>query len=158
MSAPAGRALDVYLAEDHVGKLYRPGSGRLAFQYDDAIVETSTGELVLSASLPVQAARFKNSETRPFFEGLLPEGAVRQQIAGERGVSEQNAFGLLAEIGAECAGAVVIVPEGEEPAPTTTTTSSIRWLSERELADTLANLPAHPLGGGADVRVSLGGV
>lgn len=156
MPAPRLRALDVYLAGTHVGNLYRPRSGRLAFEYDAAIAEESAGELLLSASLPVQAARFQNSQTRPFFEGLLPEGAVREQIARERGVSVQNAFGLLAEIGAECAGAVVVVPEGQELAATDT--SSVRWLSDEELAEALANLPAHPLGGGTDVRVSLGGV
>lgn len=156
MPAPTLRALDVYLAGAHVGKLYRPGSGRLAFEYDAALAEESAGDLLLSASLPVQAERFQNNETRPFFEGLLPEGAVREQIARERGVSVQNAFGLLAEIGAECAGAVVIVPEDEQPAASDT--SSVRWLSDEQLADALANLPAHPLGGGTDVRVSLGGV
>jgi serine/threonine-protein kinase HipA len=155
MPAPALHALDVYLAGAHVGKLYRPGSGRLAFQYDAALAEEARGSLLLSASLPLQAERFRNSETRPFFEGLLPEGSVREQVARERGVSVQNAFGLLAEIGAECAGAVVIVPEGQEPAAPDT--SSVRWLSDEELADALANLPAHPLGGGTDVRVSLGG-
>lgn len=156
MPVPTPRALDVYLAGTYVGKLNRPGPGRLAFAYDAAIAEGSDGELLLSASLRVQSARFTNSQARPFFEGLLPEGAIREQIARERGVSVQNAFGLLAEIGAECAGAVVIVPEDEQPAPTDT--SSVRWLSDEELADVLANLPAHPLGGGTDVRVSLGGV
>ena len=81
---------------------------------------------------------------------------MRAQIARERGVSAQNAFGLLAEIGAECAGAVVIVPEGQGLAPADT--SSVRWLSEDALAHALADLPAHPLGGGTDVRLSLGGV
>ncbi len=156
MPAPPPRALDVYLGDRPVGKLYRPGSGRLAFQYEDQVVEESTGALVLSASLPVQTARFPNGQTRPFFEGLLPEGAAREQIARTRGVSVQNAFGLLAEIGAECAGAVVVVPEGQGLAPTDT--SSVRWLSDEELADVIANLPAHPLGGGIDVRASLGGV
>ncbi len=150
------RALDVYLATEYVGKLRQPGSGRLTFAYDAALAAESLGELVLSASLPVQAERFQNNQTRPFFEGLLPEGAVREQIARERGISVQNAFGLLAEIGAECAGAVVIVPEGQELAAADT--SSVRWLSDQELADALANLPTHPLGGGSDVRVSLGGV
>lgn len=148
--------LDVYLAETRVGKLSRPGSGRLAFAYDPPIVNQAAGQLLLSASLLVQPGRFSARQTRPFFEGLLPEGAVREQIARERGVSVENAFGLLAEIGAECAGAVVVVPEGERPAPTDT--SAVRWLSEGELEDVLANLPAHPLGGGTDVRVSLGGV
>lgn len=128
----------------------------MAFQYDRAVVESAAVTPLLSVSLPSQAARFTNSETRPFFEGLLPEGAVREQVARERGVSPENSFGLLAEIGAECAGAVVIVPEGERPAPTDG--SSIRWLSDDELAEALARLPAHPLGGGIETRISLGGV
>lgn len=156
MATATPRALDVYLGERHVGKLYRPGSGRLAFEYDEELVANLDGSPLLSVSLPVQRGRFRNSDTRPFFEGLLPEGAVREQVARERGVSPQNSYGLLAEIGAECAGAVVIVPEGHELAPADT--SSIRWLSDDELAEALARLPAHPLGGGIDTRVSLGGV
>jgi serine/threonine-protein kinase HipA len=156
MAPPVLRSLDVFLGGTQVGKLHRPGSGRLAFEYGDWVAAGHSGEILLSASLPVQAARFPNGRTRPFFEGLLPEGAVREQIARERGVSTDNAFGLLAEIGAECAGAVVILPEGQKPVAADM--SSVRWLSDEELADALANLPAHPLGGGADVRVSLGGV
>ncbi len=156
MATPRVEVLDVHLGDDLVGKLHRPGSGRLAFQYEPGIVADADGALVLSASLPVQPGRFPNGRTRPFFEGLLPEGAVRAQIARERGVSVQNAFGLLAEIGAECAGAVVIVPEGQGLAPADM--SSVRWLSDDELAHALADLPAHPLGGGTDVRLSLGGV
>lgn len=156
MPRPTLRSLDVYLGGEQVGVLTQPGSGRLAFEYDSDVTDRLSGAVGLSASLPVDRGRFSNAETRPFFEGLLPEGAVREQVARERGVSVGNSFGLLAEIGAECAGAVVIVPEGEQPAPADTT--SIRWLSEEELAEAIANLPAHPLGGGSDVRVSLGGV
>jgi serine/threonine-protein kinase HipA len=156
MAGRRQRALDVYLAGARVGKLVQPGAGRLAFQYDATIAEQRTGDVLLSASLRVQRERFSNGLTRPFFEGLLPEGAIREQVAREHRLSAQNAFGLLAEIGAECAGAVVVVPSGQEPARTDV--SSVRWLSDDELADALANLPAHPLGGGTDVRVSLGGV
>ena len=75
MPPPALRALDVYLAATHVGKLYRPGSGRLAFEYDAAVAEQAAGDLLLSASLPVQAERFPNGRTRPFFEGSV-EGSM----------------------------------------------------------------------------------
>lgn len=156
MPAPELRELDVYLAGRLVGHLTRPGSGRLAFQYAEEIVAESPRGIVLSASLPVEQARFSNARARPFFEGLLPEGAIREQIARERGVSVSNAFGLLAEIGAECAGAVVIVPSGMEPAPPTT--AAVRWLSPEELEAALAALPSHPLGVGNDVRLSLGGM
>ena len=156
MALPYPSALDVYLGREHVGMLSRPGSGRLAFEYDASTVERFAADVLLSVSLPVRAERFPNGQTRPFFEGLLPEGAVREQVARERGVSVENAFGLLAEIGAECAGAVVVVPEGEEIAADDM--SSVRWLTDDELGHALQNLPAHPLGGGTDVRVSLGGV
>jgi serine/threonine-protein kinase HipA len=156
MPAPKLRELDVYLAGRLVGHLTRPGSGRLAFQYSEEIASENPREVVLSASLPVERERFSNARTRPFFEGLLPEGAIKEQIARERGVSVSNAFGLLAEIGAECAGAVVIVRSGAEPAPATT--ASVRWLSPEELEAALAALPSHPLGVGDDVRLSLGGV
>jgi len=156
MPAPELRKLDVYLGDRLVGHLTRPGSGRLAFQYNEETASGNPREIVLSASLPVERERFSNARTRPFFEGLLPEGAIREQIARERGLSVSNAFGLLGEIGAECAGAVVIVPSGAKPAPTTTT--SVRWLSREELEAALAALPSHPLGVGDDVRLSLGGV
>ena len=144
-------SLDVYLGAERVGSLTRPGSGRLSFTY-----ETDRAEARLSVSLPVQPARFPNGRTRPFFEGLLPEGASRQQIARMRGLSADNAFGLLAEIGAECAGAVVILPSGS-PLPSADM-SDVAWLTDDELAARIADLPTHPLGVGADVRLSLGGV
>lgn len=144
-------SLDVYLGAKHVGSLTRPGSGRLSFTY-----ETDSAEARLSVSLPVQTARFPNARTRPFFEGLLPEGASREQIARLRGLSADNAFGLLAEIGAECAGAVVILPSGS-PLPSADM-SGVAWLTDDELAARIADLPTHPLGVGSDVRLSLGGV
>lgn len=151
---PSG--LDVYLSGSRVGRLVRPGSGRLSFEYDAGISSERAGELILSASLLVQTARFSNGRTRPFFEGLLPEGAVREQVAREFRVSPENAFGLLTEIGAECAGAVVIVPAGQRP--TGAEETSVRWLTDGDLAQAISRLPSHPLGVGPDVRLSLGGV
>jgi serine/threonine-protein kinase HipA len=156
MAPPRLTELDVYLGNHLVGHLVRPGSGRLAFQYTDELAATQAGDIVLSVSLPVQQDRFPNGRTRPFFEGLLPEGTIRRQIARERGLSEDNAFGLLGEIGAECAGAVVIVPSGEQPV--TGVLGSVRWLMRPELEAALAALPQHPLGVGNDVRLSLGGL
>ena len=94
-------------------------------------------------------------------EVLGPRGGPQETLGANEDPRNEYVTGVLAPRDAQeppDIDAENDLPEGEEPAPTTTTTSSIRWLSERELADTLANLPAHPLGGGADVRVSLGGV
>ena len=89
MPLPTLRALDVYLAGAHVGKLYRPGSGRLALEYDAAVADQAAGDLLLSASLPVQAERFPkwaipSSPVRaPIWleEVLRPHGLIEGQWA-----------------------------------------------------------------------------
>ena len=156
MTAPLLRTLDVHLRGELVGELGRPGSGRLSFSFAPAVVERIPGAILLSASLPVRAGRYPSGECRPFFEGLLPEGSVREQLAREFGISPDNAFGLLAAIGVECAGAAVIVPAGETLG--SGAGSGVEWLSDDGLATALAELPARPLGVGGDVRLSLAGV
>jgi len=154
-----GGRLDVHLSGRRVGGVERRGPDRYRFQYATDVVERhETGSLLLSASLPVRKEAFSPSESRPFFEGLLPEGAVRATIARSLGLSEGNGFGLMAELGAECAGAVVIVPVGEEPPEPGE--GSIRWLDDAALAGAVAELPRHPLGvsAGDEIRLSLGGV
>ena len=71
----------------------------------------------LSFSLPKRQASFSTRECLPFFEGLLPEGAQRDAVAAALGVSPGNRFGLLAQLGAEVAGALSLWPEGEVPPP-----------------------------------------
>lgn len=50
-------------------------------------------------------------QCRPFFSGLLPEAHMRTAIARQLGISEKNDFALLAAIGGECAGAVMILTQ-----------------------------------------------
>jgi len=155
--AAAGDRLDVHLGTRPVGAIEHRGPGRYRFRYAAEVVEQlAEGSLLLSASLPVRAEAFSPAESRPFFEGVLPEGAVRSTIARSLGLSEENSFGLMSVLGAECAGAVVIVPDGEAPVAG----GSIRWFDEVELARAVADLPRHPLGVSAEgeVRLSLGGV
>ena len=112
----------------------------------------------LSASLSLREERFKPSQSAPFFEGLLPEGAVRATIAGKLGLSEANGFGMLAALGADCAGAVMVLPE-DQPLPSSEVAT--RPLSERQVGELLRDLPRDPLGIDVDpkgVRLSLGGV
>jgi serine/threonine-protein kinase HipA len=149
----------VYLAGERIGELERQGPTRYRFSFADDVVERRERALLLSASLPVRSTPYPSGATRPFFEGLLPEGAIRSTIARTLGLSEDNGFGLLAELGADCAGAVVILPAGA-PAPTPET-GSIEWLDLDALAQRIADLPRNPLGV-ADVhgrvRLSLAGV
>lgn len=44
----------------------------------------------------------------------MPEGSTRQIITAKLGISESNDFKLLEILGGECAGALSILPEGQE--------------------------------------------
>lgn len=76
------RQLNVYLSEVLVGQLTEEpdrGGRDYRFRYSPEIAEKAAGLPVLSASLPGQADEFDPIASRPFFEGLLPELALRTQ-------------------------------------------------------------------------------
>ncbi|HEX8689475.1 MAG TPA: type II toxin-antitoxin system HipA family toxin [Solirubrobacterales bacterium] len=151
-------ALDVYLHTDLVGRLERLEQARLGFSYEPSWA--GKGEAQLSLGLPLREEAYDDSECRPFFAGLLPEGGFLKAIARAYHVSADNPFSVLTEIGGECAGAVSLAAPGQEPpfavaaAPT--------WLGQDEVAKLLAELPSRPLLVGLDdeeggVRLSLAG-
>lgn len=153
----AGAKLGVFLGELRLGTLERRGPARYRFAYSpEAAGERRES---LSASLPLRGGTFTPSESAPFFEGLLPEGAVRAAVAEKLRLSEGDGFGMLEALGADCAGAVLVLPEGEQPRPPSA--QEPRPLGEGELAAMLRDLPRDPLGIDSDpdgVRLSLGGV
>jgi serine/threonine-protein kinase HipA len=159
MSGAAGEELGVHLYGERVGGLERRGPRRYRFRYDEDVRSRhGDGTIVLSASLPVQEAEFSPSAARPFFDGLLPEGAVRSRLAQSLRVSEEDGFALLAALGAECAGAVVVLPAGAGPPAGG---GRIKPLTATGLARMIEDLPKHPLGvdgSPAGARLSLGGV
>jgi serine/threonine-protein kinase HipA len=157
---PPPQTLSVFLRGRPVGSLERTGSSRYRFAYSEDAIEGDRSDPMarLSASLPLREERFKPSESAPFFEGLLPEGAVRATVAGKLGISEGNGFGLLAALGADCAGAVMVLPEDQPPG---SAGGPPLPLSESQVAELLRDLPRDPLGVDVDpggVRLSLGGV
>ena len=152
-----GAKLDVFLGERRLGELKRRGPSRYRFAYSqEALVAEGSG---LSVSLPLREAIFTPGESAPFFEGLLPEGVVRAAVAEKLRLSEGDGFGMLGELGADCAGAVSMLPEGEQPEPPSL--PELPALGESELAAMLRDLPRDPLGIDSEpdgVRLSLGGV
>lgn len=149
--------LDVYLRNRKVGTLEAHDGGRdYSFAYDPRVAAESSGRPVLSVSLPARDRPFAPIESRPFFEGVLPEGEIRERIARDIKVSSSNSFELLAKLGRDCAGAVVILPDGEGPDADT----GIDWLGDDELNDLVDRLPTNPLGisGRSRLRLSLAGL
>jgi serine/threonine-protein kinase HipA len=152
-------ALAVHLYGRRIGALH-PGTGTdYTFEYDAAAVEAAgLGAIVLSQSLPVKTGAFDPAATRSYFEGLLPESARREELARELQVSVNDGYALLAKIGRDCAGAVVIVPESETPEDNE---SGVEWLTPGKLAELVESLPRRPLGiarSGGKLRLSLAGV
>ena len=148
------RWLNVFLHQSLVGRLEQDRTGAMRFRYDEAWL-TSESAVALSYSLPLRRERFGRNECRPFFAGLLPEEDSRKLIAKAFGVSDKNDFALLERIGAECAGAVSLLPTGEFPAAGA---PSYREISPKELSEKFAELPRHPLLAGEEgIRLSLAG-
>jgi serine/threonine-protein kinase HipA len=153
-----GSRLAVFLGEERMGTLEKRGPSRYRFAYsDEATAAGEKGGEPLSISLPFQEEAFPPSASAPFFEGLLPEGAVREEIAERFRLSPEDGFGLLAALGQDCAGAVVLAPEDE----LLDREEGVRTLNEDELVALVDELPRRPLGVGVepdDARLSLGGV
>ncbi len=147
--------LDVWLFANRVGTLALV-DGRLTFCYAPSWLSRPHA-VALSASLPLQAGRFDDHKTRPFFAGLLPEGQMRRLIAQQFQVSNQNDFALLDRIGGECAGAVTFLAPGQA-LPEPARNNDVQWLSDQEMVAILDELPRRPMLAGKDgLRLSLAG-
>jgi serine/threonine-protein kinase HipA len=130
-------SLDVYLHGERVGSLFRSGRG-CGFSYAPELLERQlAAEEAISHSLPVRAEPYPAEATRPFVEGLLPEGERRRRLAHELAVDTADSYALIAELGRDCPGAVVFQREGEPP-PTRPEPSELAWLDQEELEMALA--------------------
>ena len=131
--------LEVWLNEDLAGRLVDEG-GALSFAYDAGWL-TSENFIPLSVTMPPTGEPYPDEFARPFFENLLPEGEIRTAIARLRHISERNTFGLLGEIGGDCAGAVSLWPPGGRPP----SGGGYAALTEARLAEVLAETARRPL-------------
>jgi serine/threonine-protein kinase HipA len=148
------KALNVYMNRDRVGTLDQDDSGILRFRYAAEWLERADA-CPLSRMLPLSPNPFDEKRTRPFFSGILPEEDPRTRVAELLGISAGNDFGLLERLGGECAGAVSLLPDGQEPADME---DRVRHLNDKELSAIIHGLHQHPLlADDQDVRLSLAG-
>ena len=76
------------------------------FTYDPGYL--NAGFSPISISLPMQASPFTASETKNFFEGLLPEGFARRSVSSWLHADEDDYLTILEALGAECLGAIQV--------------------------------------------------
>jgi HipA-like protein len=134
-------SLDVYLSGKRIGALHPGGREALlpngsdgcTFAYSLAAVEEAPGAPLLSYSLPVRSEPYGPEDTRPYIEGLLPQGERRTAIADELEIDPANGYDLIAALGRDCPGAVTFLPKGslEELGDP----DSLVWLDEDELEE-----------------------
>jgi serine/threonine-protein kinase HipA len=155
MSNESG-TLNVWLGNRIVADLTINRRQVAQFRYrDDYVAERGEGALGLSVPLPVSSRRFKGELVDHWMESLLPEGETRTVLEQYFRVRRGDGFALLAALGRDCAGAVAVMPPGED---FTQPTGPVRPLTPLEVEQAVASLRQHPLGVDQDVRVSLGGL
>jgi serine/threonine-protein kinase HipA len=149
MSAPT---LEVWCFDEHAGVL-TGGADGLEFSYSDTW--RADGRPPLSQSLPPDGS-YARVAVEALFGGLLPEGAPREQLARNLGVSAGNDFGLLQALGGDTAGAISLLAPGVDPGPTG---EDVEWLEDRDLGRLLDELPTRPMHADQDgeYRLSLAG-
>lgn len=50
-----------------------------------------------------------------YFVNLLPEGSILEDVSARLNLGRHDVFGLLLELGRDCAGAITLLPEGQTP-------------------------------------------
>jgi len=117
------RSLEVRLHDVRVGYLTHYPDERTLFVVDNAYLEYGGGRPTISLSMvrpgdePITRQllldeRHKSSLVKapPFFSNLLPEGGLRRRIAAELKIHEDREFDLLAALGRDLPGAIILMP------------------------------------------------
>jgi serine/threonine-protein kinase HipA len=134
-------SLDVYLHGKRIGGLFPTGDDAYSFAYAPEVVdEVGAGTVLLSHSLPVRDEPFGPDTSRAYVEGLLPQGRLRRAIARELGLDPADGYALIAELGADCLGAVTFFAEGERFEPHDP--GSLAWLTDAELEEVVHSPPS----------------
>jgi serine/threonine-protein kinase HipA len=125
-----------------MGRVARDNTGRLFFTYDEQW-RNAPDAYPLSISMPLALTEHGNAKIDPFLWGLLPDnGNVLEQWGRRFHVSLRNAFGLIANVGEDCAGAVQFVQPERLGAILGQTPPEIEWLDDAAIAERLRALRA----------------
>lgn len=122
-----------------VGTLTRDATGATAFVVDEAYLRLSNEDRPILSLTWFNPESDDDTRARlaargdkialhgflpPWFSNLLPEGALRLLVETEMGQGDHDQFDVLARLGADLPGAVIVVPEaGQEPG------RDVRWES-----------------------------
>lgn len=106
--------LQVWCQDAHVGTLSLSDEGRWSFTYD-AVWK----DFALSPHLPIVAVKADDLTHQRtvewFFDNLLPEGMLREQLEKNQAFKSGDSWGLLTWYGKDTAGALSVLRDGVVP-------------------------------------------
>jgi serine/threonine-protein kinase HipA len=151
--------LVVWLYGTPVAELTPGRDYRITLRWRDEGVERwGRGSSVLSVGLPLGSVTGpRDMRGMDFFENILPEGPALTQIATLASTRSLDTYGVLAVFGRDCAGAITLLPDGEEPG--SAGKGEYRPLTGEGLRRLINSLDTAPLGAAPErgFRPSLAG-
>lgn len=150
--------LYAYMNGRFVGELRRESDGELSFVYDDAWLEATDVHRSLSLSLRLQTKEHRGGAVRNFFVNLLPDNPnVVAAIANRLELRSTDVFDVLRAIGADCVGALELLPDKRPHSSEDRQT--YRSMTDSEIEELLGQLNVLPLGMSEhdDFRLSIAG-
>lgn len=99
------RKADVFVQGLHAGTLEELDRGR---RYRFTYLEGYSGPSV-SLTMPVEKRIHEFTGFPPFFEGLLPEGEMLENLLRQNKIDSRDYFSQLIAVGREMVGAVAVV-------------------------------------------------
>lgn len=111
-------ALRIFLYGEPVGTLIRLADDKNLFTFEESYIDAARPP-TLSISFKDAAGGLITSERPtqtklpPYFSNLLPEGRMREYLAGRSGVKAEREFFLLGMLGRDLPGAITAVPVSE---------------------------------------------
>ncbi len=142
--SPLPTTLAVLMNGRPVGQVERNGN-RLTFTYDDNWL-TAKNSFPLSLSMrPAGGSSFGHDAIYNWIAGLLPDNdQIIDRIAKLHDISGNNPYAVIWKIGQDCPGAVQFVEP--ERVDDVVQGGGIKWLTEADIADRLADLRRNGLG------------
>lgn len=151
-------SLSVYMNGYLTGTLIQERDGGQSFTYAPAWLALADTRPI-SLSLPLRKEKYEGAEVFNFFDNLLPDNrSIRERVAARFHAKSIQPFDLLYEIGRDCVGALMLLPEGE--AIPNIRVINGQSLSESQLAAVLNSYQSGSMTGeffDSDFRISIAG-
>src|SRR5215831_3959258 len=129
--------LIVLLDSREVGRVSRDNKGQLSFVYNEAWRHHANA-YPISLSMPLSSGEYGHDKINAFLWGLLPDNEIILDKWSQRfHVSARNPFGLIANVGEDCAGAIQFVRPERLESVLNGTPADVLWLNESEVAERL---------------------